>query len=596
MIEQVVIRNFRSITSASIQTRNITVLVGPNDSGKSNVLRALNLFFNGEIEPGRRLDFDADYSGVARKVQGKAKEISVELTISPPSTYKERRSVVWKKVWRRGAAAPYFSSRVFEDGAEISGRTKVGAWLDRLRFEYVPAIKSSDYFIRLLRELHDTFAETIDSDLRNASASFVTSIHKHTKSMSNGLQTALGFSSEVELPNNLGSLFEVLEFNTREESSSIPLSSRGDGVKVRHIPVILKFIADQRNINASSGHIKSDTIWGYEEPENNLELSKAYELRDAFLVYGFDTQIVLTTHSPAFYGLCEASADIDTKRYYVTRTSSDGTRIEENVVRDGVADLDRELGLLPLVEPHIRAAVEEAKALRESLIESQQYLPHPSETSIFVEGVTDKAVIEVILAQDVSAQQIKAVDAGGANWVADCLLATVALGANVGHSIGVLDGDVAGEDASRRIDELSTQLRKMPSNISKIRLAKLKPTPEVLELRKSGLRVPVALEELAGASAWRHAEAKGWLESRQGILEYNDWKNPDIAFFDHCSGLGLSSDALRVLKFRVEPGSKSKFANYLRTQLIEGKIEEHAGLNQLRLAFLDVLARIAREP
>jgi hypothetical protein len=260
-----------------------------------------------------------------------------------------------------------------------------------------------------------------------------------------------------------------------------------------------------------------------------------------------------------------------------------------------VADLDRELGLLPLVEPHIRAAVEEAKVLRESLIESQRHLPHPTETSIFVEGMTDKTILEVVLAPDVPAQHIKAVNDGGANWVADCLLATVALGANVGHSIGVLDGDVAGEDASNRIDELSKQIRKAPSNISKIRLGKIKPNPEILELKKLGLRVPVALEELAGASAWKHAEEKGWLESRQGILEYNDWKNPDIAFFEHCNGLGLSEDALRVLKFKVEPGSKSKFANYLRREVAGGRIEEHAGLIQLRDALLGALTRIERE-
>jgi len=289
MILHVLIKNFRSIVNADISAADVTVLVGPNDSGKSNVLRALNLFFNGEIEPGRRLDFDLDFSANAKKVQGKAREITVEVTFDPPPSYKEKRSVIWRKIWRAGSATAYKSERKFFDGTELSGRGKVGVWLDRLRFEYVPAIKSPDYFVRLLRELHDTFADTIDVDLRVASSGFISNIGKHTKAMSEMLKDALGFPSEVELPANLGSLFEVLEFRTGEGGAQIPLSSRGDGIKVRHIPVVLKFIAEQRNVNASSGYIRSDTIWGYEEPENNLELSKAYELRDAFLQYAADT-------------------------------------------------------------------------------------------------------------------------------------------------------------------------------------------------------------------------------------------------------------------------------------------------------------------
>jgi AAA15 family ATPase/GTPase len=51
MISELSIRNFRSIAAADISTNWITTLVGANDAGKSNVLRALNLFFNGETNP-----------------------------------------------------------------------------------------------------------------------------------------------------------------------------------------------------------------------------------------------------------------------------------------------------------------------------------------------------------------------------------------------------------------------------------------------------------------------------------------------------------------------------------------------------------------
>ncbi|HHC6526324.1 TPA: AAA family ATPase [Vibrio parahaemolyticus] len=49
MIRQITITNFRSIRKETISTEEITTLVGKNDAGKSNLLRALNLFFNGKL-------------------------------------------------------------------------------------------------------------------------------------------------------------------------------------------------------------------------------------------------------------------------------------------------------------------------------------------------------------------------------------------------------------------------------------------------------------------------------------------------------------------------------------------------------------------
>lgn len=55
IIKKIEIDNFRSIKDKIILDSSISsfkVFVGPNNSGKSNILRALNLFFNLESEPG----------------------------------------------------------------------------------------------------------------------------------------------------------------------------------------------------------------------------------------------------------------------------------------------------------------------------------------------------------------------------------------------------------------------------------------------------------------------------------------------------------------------------------------------------------------
>ena len=53
-IKQIHIRNFRSIVNVTLNVEKMNIFVGLNDVGKSNVLKALNLFFNNETEPGKQ--------------------------------------------------------------------------------------------------------------------------------------------------------------------------------------------------------------------------------------------------------------------------------------------------------------------------------------------------------------------------------------------------------------------------------------------------------------------------------------------------------------------------------------------------------------
>lgn len=57
---------------------NIVPIIGPNGSGKSNLLRALNLFFNGEVESGVTLDLGRDFHDPELKRKAK-KLIDIEL-------------------------------------------------------------------------------------------------------------------------------------------------------------------------------------------------------------------------------------------------------------------------------------------------------------------------------------------------------------------------------------------------------------------------------------------------------------------------------------------------------------------------------------
>jgi AAA15 family ATPase/GTPase len=67
IIKQIEIKNFRSFGNIRkesyklIKANELNIISGANDSGKSNVLRALNLFFNGNTNHYQFFDFERDF-------------------------------------------------------------------------------------------------------------------------------------------------------------------------------------------------------------------------------------------------------------------------------------------------------------------------------------------------------------------------------------------------------------------------------------------------------------------------------------------------------------------------------------------------------
>ena len=71
IIKQIHVKNYRSIKDETLVLGDLTALVGRNGSGKSNFLRALELFF----EPSAKTVVDADHHGGDR-----SSTIEIELT------------------------------------------------------------------------------------------------------------------------------------------------------------------------------------------------------------------------------------------------------------------------------------------------------------------------------------------------------------------------------------------------------------------------------------------------------------------------------------------------------------------------------------
>ncbi|WP_038160965.1 AAA family ATPase [Verrucomicrobium sp. BvORR106] len=550
-IKRLRIHNFRSVSRQDISLSRLNAFVGNNDEGKSNILRSLDLFFNksGEISGN---NFDLNFCNFANVPNKKAKEILIGLTIQVPKSYSTEKQVYWEKVWRRDGI--HSETMVFADFESLPQRSRIPKLLRSTRFEYVPAIKGSDYFAALLGDLYDMLAQTVEDEIRAASSSFTEAINTSSRSILEEVSRRLKIDSGLELPSNLRELFSRLEFRSKGSEYSVALSQRGDGVKVRHIPILLDFFARQANVNRVQGSVPVFTVWGYEEPENNLELSKAVELAEDFRNYASDVQILLTTHSPAFYGQIET--DEDAKLYLVKNTKEKGTEVEM-LQSASLPELDEQMGLLPFIAPYLKTALEEREKLAANLKKlKDEFLP-----TLFVEGLTDKRVFERAFehfAPEYNGKlRVCSQTGAGVGWVKDMLVAW-AHGRRSEKALGYLDCDQDGKTGKREINE--------HAKISSGKLARAKvlvPPKHIRSVLGKGLKLPIRLEEMFPHFCWEHARNKGWLIERKNIIQENEFSNPNLTFVEYCRSRGVDDAEMLYLLWEVMDEHKDDFSKYV---------------------------------
>ena len=363
-IEEIKITNFRSIRKLNIKllTNELTIFVGQNDQGKSNILRALNLFFNELTDYEKKFRFEDDYCFNAESGKGKKREIKIELIIQPPrDRFKNAETVKWTKIWKPDGTIK--ETRKHLNGSEVSTRNNVNQWLSKLIFRYVPAVKGEKFFSILMGELHDVLNTTYHEALTDQGENFITGIQEITKDISKTLEKQLKISNSIQVPSDFKMLFSNLDFGLKKNGNIYHLKQRGDGIKIRHIPIILRYMAKQEKNLALRGYVNPDTIWGFEEPENNLEMKYAFELANEFLSYLDEIQIFITTHSPAFYALDKTNDD-QIYTYFINKNSLGETEIKK-ITHDKYEDIHEEMGLLPLITPYLEEINKQSKILEE---------------------------------------------------------------------------------------------------------------------------------------------------------------------------------------------------------------------------------------
>ena len=324
IIEKIEISYFRSFGEKSIKIENLkdlNIFSGSNDAGKSNVLKALNLFFNDEINIWEKFDIDKDLSIWQKEKSNKNKEnkkinrtendshiaqrdLFVKIKIFFRRTFTNTTTTpeefwVSKKWYRNGRFK-------IEDNIKLAYKKKndkeptprelsaqhgqLTQFLNSINFEYIPAVKDREFFKHLFSKLQKSLLER-DNNFKTYSKQINQNIASITSDLFKEFKDKTGVQAQFETPVTLIDFFTKLGVSTEK---GISLFSRGDGIQARFIPEILNEI--------SKG--KKYVIWGFEEPENSYEYRSAENLANDFLkIYSMNKQIFLTSHTKEFLSL-----------------------------------------------------------------------------------------------------------------------------------------------------------------------------------------------------------------------------------------------------------------------------------------------------
>lgn len=468
LIDEIEISYFRSFYKFKLRNlRDLNVIFGKNDSGKSNVVRALNLFFSGKPEHSHLFEFPIDFCeqrfSESEDAEDVRKFLYVKITFNTPASYQRSlgRKFFVKRQWTVSRGQNYLE--------EVSGsipdsrRHIVTRLLNKIRFIYIPAIKDVHIFEMLLADIHETMANS--ERFESAVEDFSERLQELTNDMFQNLPAEVSDSTKIGAPTQLGQLFQTLDFETLRTGETNPKSltrQRGDGVKVRHIPELLGFISENDNYDFH--------IWGFEEPENSLDFAAAQSEASRFLELAISgrVQVFMTTHSPSFY-LLESDA---VAKYYVSKDEK-GQSIATQGRDLEKFDIDQAIGegfFLPAVAKAVEniAAIEaRAKKAEAQVAALQAELGAVAMPVVLTEGRTDASILKTAWEKrrgdikrnfEIRSCETGGENAGGGNGGAQSL-ATRLKGVAADHPhavIGLFDYDAEGIKAyklDRNFDE-----------------------------------------------------------------------------------------------------------------------------------------------
>ncbi|WP_440960232.1 ATP-dependent nuclease [Paenibacillus nitricinens] len=322
-INNIIVRNFRSIKEAHVSVEDIVALVGENNVGKSALLRAINSFFNFEDE--RKAFEDEDHRHASKTqytdiiitfsiISGKTKEMFADYINNSNLTIRFRYSYKTKK-----RTYSYKSGITFEN---LSENHEVLIYIDKyIQFVYIPVERTIDdvdfatesLFKKVIEETLKAKTESRDSispRLKNELGVIESRILKNIASnIDKYYLLTHNFTFKVQFKGNIdySIILNDIELKINDLNRDFNLKDCGSGVISMSIISMHLILAELRH---------SNVVFGIEEPEINLHPQAQKELILNIKENSKINQLLLTTHSPIIIDQLDHHKVILVKREY----------------------------------------------------------------------------------------------------------------------------------------------------------------------------------------------------------------------------------------------------------------------------------------
>lgn len=320
------VRNYRSITDAhEIKLHDLTVLVGKNNEGKSNLLRALNVAMrivmihssSGSVD--RRLyEWDNDFPiQLQNRKQGlqsifklyfKLEENELELFHKETRTNGNNNIQISIKIGKDNIPNITIPKRGSSSYTEKS--KKVTKFIsEHITFNYIQAIRTEGMAIRTLLDLIYSEIDSLTSnpDYIEAQQTILNLQNDKLNSLGDQLLEPLknflpnikGVSFKIKSPEYL--FGEIISKNTPslfrneidmiiDDGTPTSISTKGDGIKSL---VTLAILKERKSINGVS-------VIAIEEPESHLHSGAIHNLVEVINNISQNNQVIISTHNPLF--------------------------------------------------------------------------------------------------------------------------------------------------------------------------------------------------------------------------------------------------------------------------------------------------------
>ena len=323
LLKEFTVKNFRNIIKTSkLLLQNYTLLIGGNNQGKTNYLKAINTAFNiiknqGNISYNSDISFDDDYP-ISKKddstLEPMVFELSFLLSKEEIDELKQKTGIdnnqnLSLKIELEFSKEHAFGRKIVPDvNIVIKNKRKsnqffYNLWIDEILkfinnhfgFVYIPAIRDEDISLSIINDLVAIKIRELNNDndyqekLNYVYEKERTAISTIKDDLLKDLKEYLPEIKDIDIDTQRTrrTIRNAIDFII-DDGNKTSISNKGDGV------ISLIYLA------LIQGKSKNSTMFAIEEPESHLHADAIHKISSKLIQASETKQIIISSHNPSF--------------------------------------------------------------------------------------------------------------------------------------------------------------------------------------------------------------------------------------------------------------------------------------------------------